>query len=133
MKKREKYDYKKIEESLTPQQIEKEIASMEPELAEILFPHHFRRTFSITFRFGYQDSPDYLKAVEEAKKYRTYREEGEGQWKKHYVTFTKEQVGEMHRFFQLLEKLRDLEVLVSGKPIPYGRNLWLILMWFYLA
>ena len=132
MKKREKYDYKKIEESMTEEEIEQEISSIEPELAQILFPKHFKREFKITLKFGFEEKPEYERAVEEAKKHPTYREEGEGRWKKHFVTFSKDEVKDLHKFFGLVEKLESLEVLVEGKRIPYGRNLWLILMWFYL-
>lgn len=105
--------------------------AMEEKLADILYPSTKAKTFKITLVFGYKTSPDYEKALDLARRNPTYREEGSGEWVRHYVAFTPEDVDDLFTLFQVIHEWDDTEVLVNNKKIPYGHQLWLPLMWFY--
>ena len=102
----------------------------EAKLEDILQPSTSAKEFKITIEFGYKPSQTYLKAVEIAKKNHTYTETGEDQWKRHSVTYTRENVEELFELFSLVHEWDKVDVLVNHKKIPYGHQLWLPLMWF---
>jgi hypothetical protein len=103
----------------------------EEKLEDILYPSTTAKEFKITLVFRYKLSPDYEKAVDLAKRSPTYKEEGDGEWMRHSVTFTPDEVEDLHALFNLVHEWEGTEVLVNHKRIPYGSQLWLPLMWFY--
>jgi hypothetical protein len=105
--------------------------ALEEKLADILHPSTQARKFKITLVFGHKMSADYQKAVELAKRNPAYSEEGSGEFIRHSVTFTPDEVDDLFELFNLIHDWEELEVLVNHKKIPYGHQLWLPLMWFY--
>lgn len=105
--------------------------AIEEKLDSILHPSTRAKKFKITLKFGYKISPNYKKAVELAQKNPSYREKGEGEWVRHSVTYTPEDVDELFELFNLIHEWENSEVLVNHKKLPYGHQLWLPLMWFY--
>jgi hypothetical protein len=103
----------------------------EEKLADILQPSTQARAFTITLVFGTKMTADYQKAVDLARKNPTYAEEGEGEWRRHSVTFTSDEVDELFELFNIVHAWDTTEVLVNHKALPYGHQLWLPLMWFY--
>jgi hypothetical protein len=103
----------------------------EEKLADILHPDTQAREFSITVVFGHKPAPDYEKAVDLARRNPTYAEEGEGEWIRHSVCYTKDEVDELFDLFSLVHSWDTTEILVNHKRIPYGHQLWIPLMWFY--
>jgi len=100
-------------------------------LEEILQPSDRARAFKITLVFRPKLVPNYARAVDLAKRNPTYREEGSGEFVRHSVTYTPDEVDDLFDLFQLVHGWDDTEVLVNHKPLPYGHQLWLPLMWFY--
>jgi len=105
--------------------------AQEAKLDSILYPRDQAKEFKITLEFGHKISPNYEKAVDLARRNPTYREEGEGEWVRHSVTYTPEDVDDLFELFNLIHEWENTEVLVNHKRIPYGHQLWLPLMWFY--
>jgi len=105
--------------------------SQEEKLASILHPSAKAKEFKITLVFGYKMSPDYAKAVDLAKRNPDYSEEGTGEWVRHSATFGPAQADDLFALYNLIHEWDKTEVLVNHKPIPYGRELWIPLMWFY--
>jgi hypothetical protein len=105
--------------------------SMREKLEDILTPSTEAKSFRITIVFGHKSSPDYEKAVALAKRNPTYKEEGSGEWIRHSAVYTPAEVEELFELFNLVHDWDTTEVLVNHKPIPYGHQLWLPLMWFY--
>lgn len=105
--------------------------AQEEKLADILYPSTKAKTFRITLIFGEKASPDFEKALDLARRNPTYKVEGSGEWARHSVTFTPEEVEDLFTLFNLVHEWEDTEVLVNHKRIPYGHQLWLPLMWFY--
>jgi len=124
MKKREKYDHAILERKIKREELEER-------LRHIFFPFE-KREFFVVLRFKPEENEFYKRAVEKAKEFSSYREYGQGKWKKHEVIFFRGEVRELKEFFEIAQNLKELEVLVEGKRIPYGRDLWLPLLWFYL-
>jgi hypothetical protein len=100
-------------------------------LEDILHPSGTAKVFRITVVFGYKLHPKYRKAVALAKRNPTYREEGEGEWILHSAVFTPAEVDDLFDLFDIVHDWDKTEILVNHKPIPYGHQLWIPLMWFY--
>jgi hypothetical protein len=103
----------------------------EEKLDDILHPSTRAKEFRITLVFGYKTSPDYARAVDLAKRNPHYTEEGSGEWVRHSATYTPAEVDELFALFNLVHEWEKTEVLVNHKRIPFARQLWLPLMWFY--
>ena len=104
---------------------------MEEKLDSILHPTTQGKSFKITLIFGHKTSPNYKKAVKLAKKNSAYKEEGSGEGIHHSATYIPAEVDELFELFNLVHEWDNVEILVNHKRIPYGRQLWLPLMWFY--
>jgi len=104
----------------------------EDKLNDILYPSTEAKSFRITLVFGHNLTLNYKKAVELAKKNPTYKEEGNSEWVRHSATYTPAEVEDLFDLFNLIHEWESTEVLVNHKKIPYGHQLWLPLMWFYL-
>jgi hypothetical protein len=100
-------------------------------LEDILHPSPTAKTFRITVVFGYRLHPQYKKAVLLAKRNPTYREEGEGEWIRHSAVYTPAEVEDLFDLFNIVHDWEHTEILVNHKPLPYGHQLWLPLMWFH--
>ena len=100
-------------------------------LDDILHPSTKAKTFRITVVFGKSSDPGYPKAVLLAKQNPTYREEGEGDWIRHSAVYTPADVEDLFTLFNMVHDWEGTEILVNHKPIPFGHQLWLPLMWFY--
>lgn len=100
-------------------------------LADILQPSPRAKEFRITMVFGYKMSANYKKAVDLARRNPTYKEEGAGEFVRHYATFGPDEVDDLFELFQLIHDWDTTEVLVNHKPLPFGHQLWIPLMWFY--
>ncbi len=124
MKKREKYDHAVLEKKIKREELEER-------LRHIFFPKEKREIF-VVIRFRQEDSSHFKKALDWAKNWEKYWYEGEGKWKWHYLRFEKNQAKPMKEFFDIVQNVEEVEVLIEGKRIPYGRDLWLPLFWFYL-
>lgn len=105
--------------------------AVEEKLADILKPSSQARKFKITLVFGDKISPNYMKAVELARRNPTYKEEGSGEWVRHSATYSADEEDDLFNLFNLVYEWENTEVLVNHKNIPYGSSLWLPLMWFY--
>jgi len=100
-------------------------------LDDILHPSASAKSFRITVVFRRRSDPRYPKAVLMAKRNPAYREEGEGDWIRHSAVYTPAEVDDLFDLFNLVHEWEGTEILVNHKPLPYGHQLWLPLMWFY--
>ncbi len=100
-------------------------------LANILDPKKSNKEFKITIRFRKHLSRKYEKALELAKKNRYFMEEGEGDFKKIYVSFYPNDVDNLYEIFEYVKDQESTKIYLNNKLIPYIQDLWLFLMWFY--
>lgn len=116
---------------------EEDISHLDPEMIEILYPNRADKTFTVTVVFGPPSSDgdgadaNYERAVAMAKKSMRYRSEGTGRYLRHYATFGIDDVNRLHEVYWLVSEYPSCEILVRGKRVPYGRELWLPLLWFF--
>lgn len=119
---------------------EDDISHLDPEMVEILYPNRADKSFTVTVVFG-PPAPggddvdavneEYETAVAIAKKSTRYRSEGSGRYLRHYATFGIDDVSKLHDVFYRVSEYPFCEILVRGKRVPYGRELWLPLLWFF--
>ena len=75
--------------------------------------------------------PAYDEAVALAQKSSRYRSEGDGRYLRHHASFGIDEVNDVHDIFYRVSEHPTCDVLVRGKRVPYGRELWLPLLWFF--
>ena len=112
--------------------VEEDIEGMSDELVEILYPGRRQRPFALSLVFD--DSNDDV--VAEAKRllsqtasFRTFRE---GSIIRHRADFQTEQASLLRDVALLVAARPGSEILVAGKKAPYGHELWLPLMSFFV-
>jgi len=119
---------------------EEDTSHLDPEMVAILYPDRADKTFNVTIVFGPPppggDDPDamekeYERAVAIARKSTRYRSEGSERYLRHYATFGIDEVNHVHELFYRVSEYPFCEILVGGKRVPYGRELWLPLLWFF--
>ena len=113
---------------------EQDLSHLDPEMIEILYPERAPKEFTVTLVFGPPADgtvESYDSAVVLAKKGRGYRTENRGRFLRHYATFGIDEVRLLHELFSLVGDDPSCEVLVKGKRVPYARELWLPLFWFF--
>lgn len=119
---------------------EEDVSHLDPEMLAILYPDRADKTFNVTVVFGpappaVDDSDtrqsQYDRAVAAAKKTKRYRSEGNGRYLRHFATFGVDEVNQLHEVFYLVSEFPSCQILVRGKRVPYGRELWLPLLWFF--
>ena len=121
---------------------EEDISHLDPEMLAILYPDRADKTFNVTVVFGppptASDDADsearqsqYDRAVASAKKSKRYRAEGNGRYLRHYATYGIDEVNQLHEVFYLVSEYPSCQILVRDKRVPYGRELWLPLLWFF--
>lgn len=113
---------------------EKDISHLNDRMKEILYPKRYNPRFSITLVFPPDKSPHYSEAVEIAKLSPHYHTTGQRRFLRHYAKFDVSQVETLFKLSELLESFKNsYEVMVNDKYLPYGRGLWLPLMWLFLS
>ena len=119
---------------------EEDISHLDPQMVEILYPDRADKSFNVTVIFGPPptggDDPEavqrhYDDAVAAARKSSRYRTEGSDRYLRHHATFGIDEVNALHDVFFRVSEYPSCEILVRGKRVPYGRELWLPLLWFF--
>jgi hypothetical protein len=129
-------DYRPVERfwpyvDLPEQPTPEELASLHPELAEALFGAP-KMPFSVSLEFSPFDGPDYARALDMAHGSAEYRDLGTGSALRHRARFFPEGALQLRDLFQIVGRFDSTDVLVDDKPVPYGRELWLPLMWMLI-
>ena len=113
--------------------VEEDIEGMSDDLVEILYPGRRQKPFALSLVFD--DSPD--EVVEKAKRlsslaasFTTFRE---GSIIRHRADFQTEQASLLRDVALLVAARPGSEILVAGKKAPYGHELWLPLMSFFVT
>lgn len=116
---------------LSEQPTEEELASIDPDLYEALFGAR-PRPFSITLVFPALDAPQFGRALELARASAEFRETGSGASHRYRARFWSSDASRLHELFQIVGPSDATEVLVDDRPVPYGRELWLPLVWLLI-
>jgi hypothetical protein len=116
---------------LPEQPTAEELASIDPELHDALFgptPH----PFSITLVFPSLGEPDFPRALDLSRGAAEYRETGSGANHRHRVRFWPADAERLRQVFEIVGRSDATEVLIDDRPVPYARQLWLPLVWFFI-
>jgi hypothetical protein len=116
---------------LPEQPTDEELASLDPDLHEALFgatPH----PFSVTLVFPHFDTPDFPRALELSRGAAECRETDSGASHRYRVRFLPSDADRLRQVFEIVGPADSTEVLIDDRPVPYARQLWLPLMWFFI-
>ena len=112
--------------------VEEDIEGMSDDLVEILYPGRRLKPFALSLVFDDSDT----EAVEKAKRLSTraasFTTFKEGSITRHRADFQTEQATLLRDVASLVAALPGSEILVGGKKAPYGHELWLPLMSFFV-
>ncbi len=111
------FDYRKI--------VEQEI------LEDILLEGRKKRKFKITVSFRENLSKKFKEALEMIKTEKTFYTEGEGRYKRYFVSYYPEDVEKLHKLWELINTFPSTKVYVNNYELPYAQSLWLLLFWVY--
>lgn len=116
---------------LPEQPTDEELASLDPDLHDALFgstPH----PFSITLVFPVLDVPNFSRALDLARGAAECRETGSGAGHRYRVRFLPSDAERLREVFEIVGGADATDVLIDDRPVPYARQLWLPLVWFFI-
>ena len=116
---------------LPEQPTDEELVALDPDLHEALFgptPH----PFSITLVFPQLDVPEFEQALQLGRGAAEYRETGSGASRRYRLRFLPADADRLRRVFEIVGPSEATEVLIDDRPVPYARQLWLPLVWFFI-
>jgi hypothetical protein len=116
---------------LPEQPTDEELAALDPDLHDALFGPT-AHPFSITLVFPRLDLPEFPGALELARGAAEFRETGNGAAHRYRARFLPSDAERLRRVFEVVGSVDATEVLVDDRPIPYARQLWLPLVWFFI-
>lgn len=125
-------DYADRQPRLVPRE-EKDISHLSEEMADLLYPGWRRRAFRMGIVFEAFEGPEYPRAVEIARRSAEYREETRAEGLVHQAAFEAADARALRDLFELVRGRPGTEVLVDGKRLPYGHEIWLPLFWFFVG
>ena len=111
---------------------EEDISHLSDEMADILYPGRRRRPFRMGVIFDAFEGPNYPRALNLAKRSPVYSESKIGSTLSHQAAFDVNQANVMRELYDIVGPITGTEVTVDGKKVPYARELWLPLYWFFL-
>jgi hypothetical protein len=116
---------------LPEQPTDEELAALDPDLHDALFgptPH----PFSITLIFPELPAPEFARVLELSRGAEDFREVGSGAGRRYRVRFLASDADRLRDVFEVVGTVDATEVLIDDRPVPYARQLWLPLVWFFL-
>ena len=99
---------------------------------EDLAPLDPGRPFSITLVFSPLDAPDFPRALELARQSPEFRQTGTGARTRYRARFLVGDAARLLDVFNVVQRASSTEVLVDDQAMPYGRELWMPLVSFFL-
>lgn len=113
-------------------EVEEDIDALSDELVEVLYPGRRRKPFALSVVFD--DSADEVvkKALALSLGAASFRTFEEGSITRHRADFQTEQASILREVAELVGARPGSEILVAGKKAPYGHELWLPLMAFFV-
>ena len=111
---------------------EEDISHLSDEMADALYPGRRKRPFRVGVIFDRFEGPNYPRALDLARRSPVYDEALQGPTLIHRAAFGVDQAGVMRELYDIVGPIAGTEVTVDGKKVPYARELWLPLFWFFL-
>jgi hypothetical protein len=109
---------------------ETDISHLSDEMADILYPGRRPRPFRIAVEFDPFEGPEYLRAVDLARRSPVYKEKDGGG---HHAGYETHQAAALRDLYQLVGTRPGTTLMVDGKKVPYAAELWLPLFWIFVG
>jgi hypothetical protein len=109
-----------------------EQAALDPDLYEALYGRRPDRPFSITLVFPNLDLPDFARALELARQSPEFRQTGTGALTRYRARFQLGDAARLREVFGVVGRSAATEILVDDQAWPYGRELWIPLVSFFI-
>jgi len=122
------WPYKDLPEQLSVE----EQAALDPDLYDALYGRPHDRPFSITLIFPDLDLPDFARALELARQSPDFHQTGSGPRARYRARFLVRDAARLRDVFNVVGRSPDTEILVDGEAWPYGRELWIPLVSFFI-
>ena len=104
---------------------EEDISHLTDEMADILYPRRRPRPFRLGVVFESFAEKDYDRALALARQSPVYEETGEPGSTRHRAAFDSASAGLLMELVDLVGRRPGTTILVDGKNVPYGREIWL--------
>ena len=112
---------------------EEDISHLSDEMADILYPGRRPRPFRVAVEFDSFEGPDHARAVALARRSPLYGETAETGVTRHRAAFDTRGARALRDLYEIVGRRPGTDVLVDGKRVPYAAELWLPLMWLFVA
>ena len=112
--------------------VEEDISAMSDELVDILYPGRRQRPFAISVVFDESADEPVTRAKALCAKAASFKTFKEGSLTRLRADFETGQASILRDVAELVAARPGSEILVAGKKAPYGHELWLPLMSFFV-
>ena len=112
--------------------VEDDIDGLSDELVEILYPGRRRKPFALSVVFDDSVDESVTRARGLCARAASFTTFQEGSITRHRADFESEQAAVLRDVASLVAARPGSEVLVAGRKAPYGHELWLPLMAFFV-
>ncbi len=112
--------------------VEDDISGLSDELVEILYPGRRVKPFAISIVFDDSKDEAVTRAIRLSAGAAAFKTFQEGSYTRHRADFQTEQAAVLRDVATLVAARPGSEVLVGGRKAPYGHELWLPLMSFFV-
>ncbi len=112
--------------------VDEDIDSMSDELVEILYPGRRQKPFALSVVFDHSEDDVVARALRLCAQAASFSTFQEGSIKRHRADFQTEQASILRDVASLVGARPGSEILIAGKKAPYGHELWLPLMSFFV-
>jgi hypothetical protein len=76
--------------------------------------------------------PEFARALELARGAAEFRETGSGAGHRYRARFLPADAERLRQVFEIVGRADATDVLIDDRPVPYARQLWLPLVWFFI-
>ena len=112
--------------------VEEDISALSDDLVEILYPGRRQKPFAISVVFDDSADEPVVRAKTLCGGAASFQTFQEGSITRHRADFRTEQATVLRDVASLVAARPGSEILVAGKKAPYGHELWMPLMSFFI-
>lgn len=112
--------------------VEDDISHLSDEMADLLYPGRRPRPLRMGVVFDSFGGENFPRALEIARRSPVYRQLQDGQRVRHRAEFDAQDARTLRDLYAIVGELPSTDVLVDGRNVPYGRELWLPLFWIFV-
>jgi len=112
--------------------VEEDISGLSDDLVEILYPGRRQKPFAISVVFDDSADEPVVRAKTLCSGAASFQTFQEGSITRHRADFRTEQATVLRDVASLVAARPGSEILVAGKKAPYGHELWMPLMSFFI-